>query len=293
MFKLLMLYYVLAVIYLILRFLLGKKQLLTRFIILLFCPYISIGLIWALDRRQSEPDGAPFQASMEYLLRNKQQREIYFEEDMAQVIPLTDALLLNEDQEKRQMLIRLLKDYSIDHLSILKLALENEDSETTHYAAAAIQEMKRKLETSLQTLEYKAGQDPDNLLVLSDYARALSEYIKSGLFEERMNMRYMYQYNDCLEKLIQLEPETKDHHIAKVENELRLKEYDSAKRDAKRFLKYLPDREESYLSMMGVYYILKDRENFEETMNKLRSSTVRLSPTGLEKLRFWLSKESL
>ena len=40
--------------------------------------------------------------------------------------------------------------------------------------------------------------------------------------------------------------------------------------------------------MMGVYYILKDRENFEKTIDKLRSSSVRLSPTELEKLRFWL-----
>lgn len=293
MFKLLILYYVLAVIYLILRFLFGKKQLLTRLIILLFCPFISIGLIWALDRRQIEPDGTPFQASMDYLLRNKHQREIYFEEDMADVIPLTDALLLNEDREKRQMLIRLLKEYSIDHLSILKKALENEDSETTHYAAAAIQEMKRKLETSLQTLEFEAGQNPDDLAVLSAFAKALSEYIKSGLFEARMNVRYMYQYNDCMEKLIQLEPEAKNHHIAKIENELKLKDYDAAKRDAIRFLKYFPDQEESYFSMMGVYYIFKDRENFEKTINKLRSSSVRLSPTGLEKLRFWLSKESL
>ncbi|WLR54470.1 hypothetical protein LC048_18850 [Mesobacillus subterraneus] len=270
MFKLLILYYVLAVIYLILRFLFGKKQLLTRFIILLFCPFISIGLIWALDRRQIEPNGTPFQASMDYLLRNKHQREIYFEEDMVDVIPLADALLLNEDQKKRQMLIRLLKDYSIDHLSILKKALENEDSETTHYAAAAIQEMKRKLETSLQTLEYEAGQNPDDLDILSAYSKALSEYIKSGLFEERMNMRYMYQYNDCLEKLIQLEPEAKLHHIAKIENELELKDYDSAKSDAKRFLKYFPDEEESYFSMMKVYYILNDRESFEKTINKLR-----------------------
>ena len=134
------------------------------------------------------------------------------------------------------MLIRLLKDYSIDHLSILNKALENEDSETTHYAAAAIQEMKRKLETSLQTLEFESGQNPDDLAVLSAYAKALSEYIKSGLFEGRMNMRYMYQYNDCMEKLIKLEPDAKDHHIAKIENQLKLKDYDSAKRDAKRFL---------------------------------------------------------
>lgn len=291
MLKLLAFYYICAIIYLAVRLLTGSKQILARILILLFCPFISIALIWALDRRQEEPDGTPFQASMEWIIQQNGRRELYFKEERQEVVPLTDALLLNDDREKRQMLIRLLKDYSIDHMSILQKALENDDTETSHYAAAAIQELKRKLVKNLQTLEFEVELNPDDPKLLSAYAKALAEYVKSGLFEERTSKRYMFQYRDSLEKLIQLEPEASEHHISKIDLEINLKEYESALKDARRFLESCPGQEEAYFSMMKVYYVLRDHENFQAIITMLRHSQIRLSPVGLEKLRFWLYKK--
>src|SRR4051812_19179699 len=70
-------------------------------------------------------------------------------------VPIQDALLLNDNQTKRKLLIHSLKENSIQNTSILTNALQNEDTETSHYAATAIMEMKRKLQNSLQEFAEK------------------------------------------------------------------------------------------------------------------------------------------
>ena len=68
------------------------------------------------------------------------------------VVPIEEALLINDYSTRRQVLIDVLKMDAFRYIDALKSAVINEDTETSHYAVTAISEEKRKLTILLQKL---------------------------------------------------------------------------------------------------------------------------------------------
>lgn len=73
------------------------------------------------------------------------------------LVSADEALILNESKIRRKLIIDLVKESSTDYISILKKALENEDTEVSHYAATAIAEFKNYFISTIQqkSVEYE------------------------------------------------------------------------------------------------------------------------------------------
>ncbi|QOR66401.1 hypothetical protein IM538_22000 [Cytobacillus suaedae] len=272
-----------------------KKKWLVKLLILLFFPLVGFILIHLMDSKSKKQSTKLNTTIPLNMLQQATKTEVtIFKEDVDKeinIIPIEDALLLNEKKVKRMMLLDLFKEESFQNMDALQLALENEDTETSHYAASAIMEIKRKLLNAMQSLEVQVAEHPADLSVLTSYSEVIKQYIQSGFLDDKTLKKYTYSYSNLLEKMIELDPHIEGYFIEKIASDLRLKEYEKAHSFCNLFIQLHPVCEDAYFLDMQINFTLKNAEGLQKSIDRLRNSSVKLSPSGLSSLRFWLQGE--
>ncbi|CAM4060086.1 hypothetical protein L1N85_10000 [Paenibacillus alkaliterrae] len=203
------------------------------------------------------------------------------------VIPLEEALLVNDLTTRRRIMIDLLKQDSLEHLEVLRLAVSNEDTETSHYAVSAIMEIKRKLTLTLQDLAVKFEENKQDAYMLASYAEVLNSYMRSGFLDERTMLKHKHTYAMVLGKLIEASPDSAEAYSGKLETELDLEEFAAAEQTAKRYLERFPRSEDAYLGLMKVYFTVRSIDQLNQTLAQMKRSSIRLSSKAITTVRFW------
>lgn len=281
-------YYFIALIYIIVQFKKDKSNWIVKLFIAIFCPFIGFVLLYFMFHSLKNNEN---HLNEEMIRKDKDIPELLNRvnvEKELRVVPIKEALIMNDNQTKRNMLLNLLKNESFKNIEILQTALQNEDTETSHYAAVAIQDIKGKLLSTMQQLEFQMEQNENDVELLKTSAQVIKQYLDTGFLDERTNKQYLYKYTLILEKVIHIVPTEKEHYIEKINSDLKLGELETAEEYSTMFLQYCSNEEESYFMALKIYYILKNPIKFNEMLFRLRQSSIRLSPQGLNKIRFWL-----
>ena len=75
------------------------------------------------------------------------------EENDRDVVPLEEALLLNDSSRRRELIMNVLNDNPGEYVELLKQARMNEDVEVVHYAITAMVELSKEYDYRLQKIE--------------------------------------------------------------------------------------------------------------------------------------------
>lgn len=281
-------YYGLSVLYIIMMAILKRKGAGIQAMILIACPFISIFLLFAMSKRPNKDGALP-----DWLLRHEQYEDTSLQsphiEKEINIIPFDDSLMLNNPKIKRSMLIDLLKSEFLQHVNALEKALKSDDSETSHYAATAVQQAKGELMNSMRKLEAQLQDNEGDLEALKAYSEVIKQYIRIEFLDVKTRKKYMYTYlhivNQLIEKALKPDPE---YYEEKIRTALQLNEHQTALSTAAQFLEKFPEREEAYFLAMHVHYQMRNKAEFSKTIELLRTSHTTLSPERLNQLRFWL-----
>lgn len=122
------------------------------------------------------------------------------------VVSIEEALLVNEHADRRRVMIQVLKQDAFKYMDILKKAISNEDTETSHYAVSAVMEIKRKLTLSMQELSVQYESNKQDPAVLQAYGEVLDQYMNSGFLDEKTLRNYRVSYIQVLDELIGIDP---------------------------------------------------------------------------------------
>ncbi|GGF92525.1 hypothetical protein GCM10010916_07410 [Paenibacillus abyssi] len=203
------------------------------------------------------------------------------------IVPLEEALIVNDYLTRRRVIIDLLKQNTMEYIGVLQQAVRNEDTETSHYAVSAIMEIKRKLTLSMQELSVKYEEDAMNPHLLLAYADVLKAYMGSGFIDERTLTKHKHTYANVLKRLIEVEPERESAYLEKMDTDLELGDYASAEQTGRLYLERFPGQEEAYLALMKLYFTIRSYAQLQATLEALKRSPIRLSHRALALLRFW------
>lgn len=288
MFKALLIYYIVSIFYLFFQYRKDRKNIVIKLLIIVFGPFIGFIILYFMFHNiENDKDLIP-----EGLIEvDNEESEILRKVDVEKetsIVPMKDALLLNNNQTKRKMLMDILKNDSFGHIEILQTALKNDDTETSHYAATAIQDIIGKLHNSIHQMEFQLEKNPNDFTILTSFAQVIKQYLNIGFLDERSEKQYLYRYSQIFERLIEIKPYEKEHYIEKINCDLQLGDLETAEKFTLIFIQNCSNEEESFFMAMKLYYILKDQLKFKEILQSLKDSSIRLSPQGLNKLRFWL-----
>lgn len=207
-------------------------------------------------------------------------------------VPLEEALIISDVQDKRRALLNVLKADVSNNMKSLVKALDNEDPETAHYAAAALMDILQKYSKKLSGFQQKYEENPQDADINREYADTTFEYISSGVLGEIEVKKYSHLYVDLIDNLNTFHPELIDTEQYKnvVECLLKIGKYEDADRWANLSIERQPNMEQSYLNALNVKYKTEQWEDFKAVLDKMLKSGAQLSQKGIGVVRFWNRK---
>lgn len=203
------------------------------------------------------------------------------------IIPIEEALIMSDFTTRRKVMLDVLKKDAMQYIDVIKMAVLNDDSETAHFAVAAVMEVKRKLSLSLQTFSVEFEKDPYHSMIARSYAQVLREYMKSGFLDEKTLKKYKYTYIQVLEQLIDNGEGDQITFEEKMKVEMELHEYANAEKTGLQYLQYFPGIEEPYICLLDYYYTTKSKISMQRVLDELMNSTIQFSNRALTIVRYW------
>lgn len=269
-----------------------KETFLFKWIIVIFIPVIGWLLPSIWPKRWIKHDEQFFANYLDdqssdisiEMLQAKQQIEKQRE---LNIISVEEALIVNDYDTRRKVLIDIVKQDAMQFIDVLKTAVINEDSETSHYAVTAVIEVKRELTMLLQKFAVEFNDHQQDVEVATTYADVVQAYLRSGFLDSQSLKQYNVLYMQIVDRLISLDAATEQHFINKINTSLKLKNITEAQHTIELFKNVYPQSEQPYICAMDVYFNLRSFEKLTSELEKLKASPITLSNGALKIVRYW------
>lgn len=205
-----------------------------------------------------------------------------------EIIPLEEALVLQDKEVSRWMLMEIVSRAPAKFIDLLFLARQDEDTEVVHYATTLIAEISRQYDIRLQTLDKKHQENPSDYRILAEYCAVLAAYLQKNLVTKRMEEVLRNDYSHLLEKKLQQKEQLSDY-VKLIENELLLKRYESVEKYLNTISQKWPQQEEIYMLYLRYYFETRQGERLEELVEAIKNGSIYISKANRERLAFWQS----
>lgn len=209
------------------------------------------------------------------------------DEDEGMVIPLEEAMSINDSATRRQLMLDILRKSPEQYTGLLQKACTDEDIEVSHYASTAVMEIQREYDYNLQKAERLYHGDETNPVYRNKYIQNLKDYIGSGLIDENILFLYRHRFSEVLAAKIKEEPENMEVILLAADNYLALKNFTEAEALSKTAVKKWPNREAALLSLLKVYEQMNNGEGIKRVISHIKNHNVYLSNHGKNVLAFW------
>lgn len=211
--------------------------------------------------------------------------QVQVREGDAGVVPLEEALIVNDPSDRRRLMLSMLTEDPDAYLAQLQSAKLNDDVEVAHYAATAVAQISKESDLKLQKLERAFKTDPstENLGAYCDY---LGTYLDSGLAEGRVEQIQRQQYA----RLLARRCEREDGAALRIRYAAALAdadELDEAEAVITQLVAEVPDEQEAWMLCLRLAVMRCDGEAVQQVIDAIDNQHVYLSAENREKLAFW------
>jgi hypothetical protein len=204
------------------------------------------------------------------------------------LVPLEEALIINDNKTRREIILNALFDDPTKYLDILMVARHNDDTETSHYATAVITHTQRNFQLSIQKLSQEIDQNPDNLELLDKFINALDLFIHSGLLEEISLESQRMILSEALNKKLLLVPNDLDNLILKIGNHIELGDNIIAEKTLNLLKEYWPDEERTWIEALRFCYETNDQDKLKKVIKEIEEKNIKWSVPSYEIIKPWL-----
>ena len=223
--------------------------------------------------------------------------KMYFKElnmaDETNIVSLEESLLISDTNYRRETMMKALKKDALNYFSFIKTAINNDDDETSHYAASSMLNTRRLLDIKMREISKVYHENPDDINIAMDFFDITDRYITIFDFDAEIMEKYVEDNILLLKKIIKDKVDIPQKYIIRL-IELLISTYnnDEAKKYCEIVAKNYPDNEDKYLGLLKSYYEMKNKKDFDLTFKRLMDSDVVFSNEVLEIIRFWLTAPS-
>lgn len=292
---LLVINFIVVVIYVIWNHLRGKEKNLSTWmkaIVMLLCPVVgpmflcAAFLLYKLFMSQT--------MDLSDVVFSKERVKTFIppdEERGRNMVSIEEALEVTDKKSLRTFMMNVIRGDYRKYLSSIALALNNEDTETAHYAASILQdvlgEFRENVQEKYQLSQMEDEQQVQHCIELIEYMNPILEQkILTNLEQNSMIERM----DEVLEKAWSLEPEK----ISSVVYEklcarlMEIPDYEKCGKWAQRSMEQYPGVLSSYTCQLKLFFSNGDKENFFRVMNELKASDITIDKETLELIRIFM-----
>lgn len=227
-------------------------------------------------------------AQLEELRRGQEQEMdiLHSEEAEEVVVPLEDALLINDPSVRRSMMMDMLMKDVTEHFDILHAARMNEDVEVVHYATTAMSELAKDFDFRLQKLEVQYKEDPSDIQILQEYLKFLEQYIKSGLIQGQLLKIQKEQYLALLRRKTHMEG-TREDYRKLIRGYLEQGALEEAEKPLEEMEERWPEHEDTWLLKIEFAFQEGQGRTIQELIRQIGEKNIFLSAEGRACLDYW------
>ena len=207
----------------------------------------------------------------------------------AGVIPLEEALIVNDPAERRRLMLSMLTEEPDAYLAQLQAAKLNDDVEVAHYAATAVAQISKESDLKLQQLERAFKTDPSSHN-LDSYCDFLGAYLDSGLAEGRVAQIQRQQYARLLARRCERE-EGSALRIRYATALADAGEIDKAEDVASQLVIDASDDQDVWMLCLRLAVIRRDGQAVRRVIDAIDKQHVYLNAENRERLAFWREGE--
>ncbi|MDI9469023.1 MAG: hypothetical protein QM296_02330 [Bacillota bacterium] len=208
-------------------------------------------------------------------------------------VSIQDAVVLSDKPSVRRLLIDVLKHNSSQTLKAIAFAMNSPDTETSHYAAAAIQDALSEFRTTAQKMIEQMNRYPEDV----EINLAALQYLHSGLelriMTEIEQRSYVDLETDVAENLFRNNVwfMTAAHYRMLIDDLISVQETDRAAEWGRRACSYRRDELDTYKARLKLYYAQNRKEEFFDCLNEFRASRINADQEMLEIIRVYNGRE--
>lgn len=204
------------------------------------------------------------------------------------LVPIEEALVVSDKGSQRALLLKVARGDIHNSLASISLALNSDDSETAHYAAAVLQDALNDFRLRVQELYEHMQEDEEDA---PEYAALMIEYMNNMLsqsvFDELEQKKYVGMMEEAGEVLYQKAKEklTAVYIECICLRLLQSEEYERMEVWCERSRELHPDVLSTYTLQLKLYFTIQDKQKFFEVLNALKRSDIVIDRDTLALIR--------
>lgn len=205
------------------------------------------------------------------------------------IVPMKESLSISDVKRRRRMILDVLKKDARKSIGKIAMALDNPDSETSHYAASVITDALSEFRDTVQNMIKNFKIDPEayeiGLLLFSNINEVLSQNILVG--EEKIS--YTFMLDDVCDMIYAVDKNIPEgiHYRQVVERLMDIKEYAVAGKWAERALLYKPHQLDSYICNLKLHFQTSNRDMFFICLEQLKKTDIAVNKEIMECIRLF------
>lgn len=265
-----------------------KKELLYELIFMVAVPFIGLFLLF-ISGIFLEKDKVQTDLYRDWTLKGKTVEKTDLSRDR-ELMSIKDVLSYSSVEEKRNMVLDLFRYDSEGYIKDLKMALNDPDTEVSHYASSALVDLLGKMsqKVSEARITYEKEKSDSNLQV---YLGELDHIILSGILTASMENKYKQIFCEVLENSSSGNVVVQNKWVPSyILYSCDIGEKHRALQIAADFIENDPS-EISYMTALRTTYTLKEGEAFRMYLSKLKEEEFVLNDLNYETLQFFLRGE--
>ena len=269
----------------------NRRTYLLRFIVMLLCPVV--GPLFFLVVHLFYLTVFRFQAELDDVVFSKERvrTQLKADEDREMnVIPLEEAIAVNDRKSLRTAMLNVLKGEIKDSLSAISLALETKDSESSHYAAAILSYELSEFRMEVQKLYLGIREEADDQTEYEDMMINYTDNVlKQKVFTELEQNRFVRMMAEAAESFYKKNPSgmTEQQYESICLRLLDIQDFDNSEKWCIRLAKQYPGRLAAFTCKLKLYFIVRNKEAFFQTLDALKKSDVVIDHETLELVRIF------
>ncbi len=205
------------------------------------------------------------------------------------IIPIKDALVLNEKSVKRRLIIHAIKDNPKEYVLATKEALNDNDTGTSHYAASVLTYLASKLPEDVKENEDNYLKSNKDIKAGLKYYKSLKVYIDSKIDNTYLMEEYEEKYILLLKELIEKDS-AECYYKDLIDILIKRKKYNEAENYISIFKNIYKKLDEPYITALKLAYNMKDFSYLKSELDALIKSDIHIQGENLKLVRYWINE---
>ena len=210
------------------------------------------------------------------------------EEREGNMVPIEEALVICDKDNLRTLVMNVVRGDVEKSLSSIALALNSEDSETSHYAATVLGDVLNEFREQVQELYIAMNRKESGW---EEYACILIEYmyriLSQDVFQETEQIEFVGMMEQaCLLLYEQMYYRLKPKYIQWLcDLMLGIRKYDHIQKWCERSRELYPDELSTYVCYLKYYFTVEKKKEFFEELERLKASNIVIDRETLDLIR--------